>query len=69
MNKEEPKTILSTKVVETRMFMTHKSKVNQSTVEERDESDESDLFGVYFDHDSAKLKGGKRRTIRELKGN
>ena len=50
--------------------MTHKSKVNKSTVEERDESVEPDLFGVYFDHDSAKLvKGGQRRTIRELKGN
>lgn len=31
--------------------------------------DESDLLNVYFDHNSAKLKGGQRRTLRELKGN
>lgn len=31
--------------------------------------DESDLSNAYFDHNGAKLRGGQRRTLRELKGN
>jgi hypothetical protein len=72
VNKEEPKTFAPTTLqakAEARKDMSHTSKMRKSIVERRDESEESDLYGVYFDHDNAKLKGGQRRNLRELKGN
>jgi len=72
VNKEEPKTFAPITLqvkAEAKKDMSHTSKMMKSVVDRRDESEESDLHGVYFDHDNAKLKGGQRRNLRELKGN
>ena len=72
VNKEEPKTFAPTTLqakAEARKDMSHTSKMRKSVVERKDESEDRDLCGVYFDHDNAKLKGGQRRNLRELKGN
>ena len=42
------------------------SKKTQET--DLDTKDENNLYSVYFDHDSAKLKGTERRRLRVLKG-